>query len=79
MNILHLNPEADVGAAAADEFDTAAPPINFDRRADCQIFALKVLKNEFGQPPTLDIRPSGVTKEFVTVVSPHRNTLSLRG
>jgi hypothetical protein len=26
-------------AAAADKFDTPPPPINFDRRADCQIFA----------------------------------------
>ena len=26
-------------AAAADKFDTPPPPINFDRRAECQIFA----------------------------------------
>ena len=26
-------------AAAADKFDTPPPPINFDRRADCQVFA----------------------------------------
>ena len=25
-------------AAAADKFDTPPPPINFDRRAECQIF-----------------------------------------
>ena len=34
-------------AAAADKFGVPPPPINFDRRADWQIFALKVLKNEW--------------------------------